>query len=156
MTSKIDKKSKHTEMVCFPLPFKAEVKMKNRQPEQISSEQQTLEASTGPQYMPLVKARQSSRSLEAKPTSSSLSVSQYASPNPSTCSYEILRLNVTIEKIIGKGAFGQVAKGKVKGLHGKPHVTQVAIKMLKGTRYFLNWFITVTTEKWLRKKNDCS
>ena len=39
-----------------------------------------------------------------------------------------------IEKIIGKGAFGQVARGKVKGLRGRQRVTQVAVKMLKGTR----------------------
>ena len=88
--------------------------MENRQAEQISPEQQTSEVFSGRQYMSLVKARQSSDSPEVIP------------------SYEIIRQNVTIEKIIGKGAFGQVAKGKVKGLRGKEHVKQVAIKMLKG------------------------
>ena len=39
-----------------------------------------------------------------------------------------------IEKIIGKGAFGQVARGKVKGLRERQHNTQVAVKKLKGTR----------------------
>ena len=88
--------------------------MENRQAEQISPEQQTSEVFSRRQYMSLVKARQSSDSPEVIP------------------SYEIIRQNVTIEKIIGKGAFGQVAKGKVKGLRGKQHVKQVAIKMLKG------------------------
>ena len=38
---------------------------------------------------------------------------------------------MTIEKIIGKGAFGQVAKGTAAELQGRPGMTTVAIKMLK-------------------------
>ena len=38
---------------------------------------------------------------------------------------------MTIEKIIGKGAFGQVAKGTAIGLRGKHGKTTVAVKMLK-------------------------
>ena len=38
-------------------------------------------------------------------------ISQYVTWCPSTFSCEIPRENVVIEKIIGKGAFGQVAKG---------------------------------------------
>ena len=45
--------------------------------------------------------------------------------------WEVPRHHVTIEKIIGKGAFGQVAKGTAVGLRGSPETTTVAIKMLK-------------------------
>ena len=62
--------------------------------------------------------------------------SQYAPLHPSTRSWEVPRQHVTIEKIIGKGAFGQVAKGTVIGLRGRPRKTLVAVKMLKGVKYF--------------------
>ena len=63
-------------------------------------------------------------------------ISQYVIWCPSTFSYEIPRENVVIEKIIGKGAFGQVAKGTVIGLRGRTQATLVAVKMLKGV---INW-----------------
>ena len=50
---------------------------------------------------------------------------------PLTRSWEVPRCHVNIEKIIGKGAFGQVAKGTAVGLRGSPETTTVAIKMLK-------------------------
>ncbi|XP_068685561.1 tyrosine kinase receptor Cad96Ca-like isoform X3 [Montipora foliosa] len=56
---------------------------------------------------------------------------QYAPLNPSTHSWEIPRHHVTIEKIIGKGAFGQVAKATADGLRGMPQKTLVAVKTLK-------------------------
>ena len=56
----------------------------------------------------------------------------YAPLHPSTRSWEIPRNNVTIEKVIGKGAFGQVAKGTATDLRGRAGKTAVAIKMLKG------------------------
>ena len=56
----------------------------------------------------------------------------YAPLHPSTRSWEIPRNSVTIEKVIGKGAFGQVAKGTAIDLRGRPGNTQVAVKMLKG------------------------
>ena len=56
----------------------------------------------------------------------------YAPLNPSTRSWEIPRNSVTIEKVIGKGAFGQVAKGTAIDLRGRPGNTPVAVKMLKG------------------------
>ena len=40
----------------------------------------------------------------------------YAPLHPSTRSWEVEKQYVTIEKIIGKGAFGQVAKGTATGL----------------------------------------
>ena len=65
--------------------------------------------------------------------------SQYAPLHPSTRSWEIPRQHVTLEKIIGKGAFGQVAKGTAKGLRGRPGKTLVAIKMLRGVNFFLQF-----------------
>ena len=55
----------------------------------------------------------------------------YAPLHPSTRSWEVEKQHVTIEKIICKGAFGQVAKGTVTGLLGRPGKTTVAVKMLK-------------------------
>ena len=45
---------------------------------------------------------------------------------------------MTLEKIIGKGAFGQVAKGTATDLRGRPGKTLVAIKKLKGVECFRN------------------
>ena len=55
----------------------------------------------------------------------------YVPLHPLTRCWEVPRHHVTIEKIIGKGAFGQVAKGTAVGLRGSPEATTVAIKMLK-------------------------
>ena len=55
----------------------------------------------------------------------------YAPLHPQTRSWEVEKQHVTIEKIIGKGAFGQVAKGTAKELRGRPGETTVAVKMLK-------------------------
>ena len=118
-------------MVCSRLS-KATVQVDDREPEQICMRQMTLEVSSG-HYMPLVKGRQSSGSPEGIPSVDASSLSQYEPLNPSSISYEILRQDVMIEEIIGKGAFGQIARGKVKGLRGRQRVTQVAVKMLKGT-----------------------
>ena len=60
----------------------------------------------------------------------------YEPLRPSTCCWEVPRHHVTIEKIIGKGAFGQVAKGTAVGLRGGPETTTVAIKMLKGELFY--------------------
>ena len=54
----------------------------------------------------------------------------YAPLYPLTRSWEVPRHHVTIDKVIGKGAFGQVAKGTAEGLR-MPGMTTVAIKMLK-------------------------
>ena len=55
----------------------------------------------------------------------------YEPPHPAKRSWEVPRHHVTIEKVIGKGSFGQVAKGTAVGLQGRPDTTTVAIKMLK-------------------------
>ncbi|CAH3026735.1 unnamed protein product, partial [Porites evermanni] len=57
----------------------------------------------------------------------------YAPLHPSTRSWEIPRNSVTIEKIIGKGAFGQVAKGTAIDLRERPGKSAVAVKMLKAS-----------------------
>lgn len=78
--------------------------------------------------------RRANHLQQKSPSTEGPSLGQYEPLHSSTISYEIFRQNVIIEKVIGKGAFGQVAKGKVKDLRGKQHVTQVAVKMLKGKR----------------------
>jgi len=71
-------------------------------------------------------------------SSNATSSSQYAPLNPSTRSWEVPRHHVTLEKIIGKGAFGQVAKGTAISLRGRPGKTLVAIKKLRGVKCFEN------------------
>ncbi|XP_044180195.1 fibroblast growth factor receptor 3-like isoform X2 [Acropora millepora] len=58
-------------------------------------------------------------------------ISEYAPLNPATRSWEVSRENVTIEKVIGKGAFGQVAQGTAQNLPLEKGTTTVAVKMLK-------------------------
>ena len=119
--------------MVFSRLSKDAVQVDNREPEQISMRQMASEVSSG-HYMPLVKARQSSGSPEVIPSVDAWSLHQYEPLNPSSISYETLPQNVIIEKVIGKGAFGQVARGKIKGLRERQNDTQVAVKMLKGTR----------------------
>ena len=61
-------------------------------------------------------------------------ISEYASLNPYARSWEIPREHVTIKQIIGKGAFGQVAKATAVNLQGRAKKMLVAVKMLKGTK----------------------
>ena len=58
--------------------------------------------------------------------------SVYAPLNTTTRSWEVQQKNVNINKVIGKGAFGQVAKATVVDLPGRPGQTVAAVKMLKG------------------------
>lgn len=53
-----------------------------------------------------------------------------------TLSWEVARDDVKAEKIIGKGAFGQVANGMARNLLFRSEATSVAIKMVKGKVYF--------------------
>jgi len=96
--------------------------------------QQTSEASSRSQYMPLDEARCSHDVPAVSSANTSQISGQYAPLHPSTLSCEIPREHVTIEKVIGKGAFGQVAKGTATGLRGRPQKTLVAVKMLKGAK----------------------
>ena len=70
---------------------------------------------------------------DASPLSSG-QISEYASLNPCTRSWETPREHVTIKQIVGKGAFGQVAKATTLNLQGRAKNTLVAVKMLKGTK----------------------
>ncbi|CAH3147000.1 unnamed protein product [Pocillopora meandrina] len=76
------------------------------------------------EYVGLREARKDNR--KAQSTSPG-----YELPHPAKRSWEVPRHHVTIDKVIGKGAFGQVAKGTAVGLQGRPDTTTVAIKMLK-------------------------
>ena len=62
-------------------------------------------------------------------------IAEYAPLNPRTRCWEVAKNNVAVEKIIGKGAFGQVAKGTAIELPFRPGQTTVAIKMLKGKTF---------------------
>ena len=89
------------------------------------------------EYVGLREARKDNR--KAQSTSPG-----YELPHPAKRSWEVPRHHVTIDKVIGKGAFGQVAKGTAVGLQGRPDTTTVAIKMLKreSCTYFRT-FLTV-------------
>ena len=67
---------------------------------------------------------------------STASGADYVPLDPLTRYWEVPRHHVTIEKVIGKGAFGQVAKGTAVGLRGSPETTTVAIKMLKSELFY--------------------
>ncbi|XP_015775152.1 PREDICTED: hemicentin-2-like isoform X1 [Acropora digitifera] len=58
-------------------------------------------------------------------------ITEYAPLNPATLSWEVSRENVTIEKVIGKGSFGQVAQGTACNLPLEKETITVAVKMLK-------------------------
>ncbi|PFX14301.1 Tyrosine kinase receptor Cad96Ca [Stylophora pistillata] len=70
-------------------------------------------------------------SKDNRRTKSTSPGADYAPVHPLRRSWEVPRHHVTIEKVIGKGAFGQVAKGTAVRLRGRPDTTTVAIKMLK-------------------------
>ena len=88
----------------------------------------------GRQYMALVEVIQSSGGTDPEISPYS-EINEYAPLHPRTRSWEVPRENIIIEKIIGKGAFGQVAQGKASQLRGRGGTITVAIKMLKGTTW---------------------
>ena len=68
-----------------------------------------------------------------KPTSYATPiVGDYMPLHPSGRSWEISREQITIIKVIGKGAFSQVAQATVRDIRGKQEDITVAVKMLKG------------------------
>ena len=79
------------------------------------------------EYMDLKEIRTERNTTEQ----SAHQVADYAPLHPSTRSWEVPRDHVCVDKIIGKGTFGQVAKGTAGQLRGRPGTTTVAIKMLK-------------------------
>ena len=66
------------------------------------------------------------------PTYASTASADYMPLHPSTRSWEIRRRQVNIVKVIGKGAFSQVAKAIVNDMRGSQDNLTVAVKMLKG------------------------
>ncbi|XP_067033062.1 fibroblast growth factor receptor 1-like isoform X2 [Acropora muricata] len=56
---------------------------------------------------------------------------EYAPLDLRTRSWEVAREDVIVEKIIGKGAFGQVAKGTAKNISFRSDTRNVAIKTIK-------------------------
>ena len=77
------------------------------------------------------QAKQSAAAASAPPASA-----EYAPLSTSTRAWEVPRRSLNIVKIIGKGAFGQVAKATAIDLPGKPGLSVVAVKMLKGNAKF--------------------
>ena len=59
-------------------------------------------------------------------------VGDYMPLHPSGRSWEISREQVTVIKVIGKGAFSQVAQASVRDMRGRQENITVAVKMLKG------------------------
>ena len=84
-------------------------------------------------YMALDDRARSKAIADASPLSSE-QISEYASLDPYTRSCEIPREYVTIKQIVGKGAFGQVAKATASNLQRRTKKTLVAVKMLLGTK----------------------
>ena len=81
-------------------------------------------------YMPLQRISPTGEG-SINPVSPSPNV-EYAPLDIRTRSWEVERNDVKVEKIIGKGAFGQVAKGTAKNLPLRSGTSSVAIKMVKG------------------------
>ncbi|CAH3158929.1 unnamed protein product, partial [Pocillopora meandrina] len=81
-------------------------------------------------YMALDDRTLSPVMTDASPLSTE-QISEYASLNLYTRSWETPREHVTIKHIVGKGAFGQVAKATVINQQERAKKTLVAVKMLK-------------------------
>ena len=56
----------------------------------------------------------------------------YMPLRPSRRSWEISREHVEVTKVIGKGAFSEVAKATLRNIRGDQEIITVAAKMLKG------------------------
>ena len=95
-----------------------------------SNDKDVLHHDSGP-LMPLSEIRSEERK-HAELTQNNLEMNEYAPLNPATRSWEVERENVIIEKVIGGGAFGQVARGTATNLPGREGRITVAIKMLHG------------------------
>ena len=92
--------------------------------------------------MALDDVTRSQVTADARPLSTK-QISEYTSLNPYTRSWETPREHVTIKQIVGKGAFGQVAKATAVNLQGRAKKTLVAVKMLKGTMSCIIWSLNL-------------
>ena len=106
----------------------------------LSNSAKQLTLPRGATYMDLNETPRTRRDRtdQPRPSNPQPQGADYAPLNPRTRSWEVTRDRVTIEKIIGKGAFGQVAKGTAIDLPGRPGKTSVAVKMLKCKRFFFS------------------
>ena len=75
---------------------------------------------------------------------------EYAPLDMRTRSWEVARNDVKVERIIGKGAFGEVAKGTAKNLPLRSGATSVAIKMVKG-KFLISPWTTVKLQEPFKK-----
>ncbi|XP_074634424.1 fibroblast growth factor receptor 3-like isoform X2 [Acropora palmata] len=82
-------------------------------------------SSSRPTYVNLQEVTQHSKMDSGPPHN------EYAPLDLRTRSWEVAREDVIVEKMIGKGAFGQVAKGTAKNLSFRSGTRNVAIKMIK-------------------------
>ena len=115
--------------------------MDDLRPDEDPARIQDSGASLQSQYTSLNQASRLQNESEDRGNNVSSNTSQsrqYAPLHPSTRSWEVPRQHVTLEKVIGKGAFGQVAKGTAKSIRGRPGKTLVAIKKLRGAKCFKN------------------
>ena len=87
------------------------------------------EPSLQSQYMQLLPL--APRVEPSESTDNTTSSHDYMPLSPYSRSWEVARNTITVNKVIGKGAFGQVAKGTAANLPGKKGKITVAIKMLK-------------------------
>ncbi|CAH3158993.1 unnamed protein product, partial [Pocillopora meandrina] len=92
------------------------------------------EASQSQQYMALDERNRSPSMTDAGQATCPQPgqfVTEYASLYSSPRCWEIPAELVTIEKVVGQGAFSQVARATVIGLQGRPKKTLVVVKTLK-------------------------
>ena len=75
---------------------------------------------------------------------------EYAPLDRRTRSWEVERNDVKVEKIVRKGAFGQVAKGTARNLPFRSGASNVAIKMVKGKFVISNCFSLRTDDNLLQ------
>ena len=98
-----------------------------------SSSNQHLKIPVEPAYMPLQATTRSEKRLSM--SNNSAQNVEYAPLDLRTRCWEVAREDVKVVKIIGKGAFGQVAEGTAENLPLMSGTSNVAIKMLKGKIY---------------------
>ena len=122
--------------------FQNGIAMEDIRPTHVSPSSSTQKLSmSGPGYMDLQEVTRSDkyRTDQSRPTTSQQQnpsqPAEYAPLNLRTRSWEVARDNVTVDKFIGKGAFGQVAKGTAIQLPFSNGKTTVAVKMLKRKKF---------------------
>ncbi|XP_067030263.1 fibroblast growth factor receptor 1-like isoform X3 [Acropora muricata] len=108
--------------------YESEISMKDVNPAHLRPKNSTTKRQNPGElaYMPLQPTGEGSINL-VRPSPNV----EYAPLDIRTRSWEVERKDVKVEKIIGKGAFGQVAKGTAKNLPLRSGTSSVAIKMVK-------------------------